>query len=114
MQRYATRLQEVMLIARSDKRSARHFGTGDLNVKRSALRSCPTPGRSRDRFNSGAAGRRSKRKSENPPVDPIFAAFIARVRELDDAVAASWVSAAVARESCKLAIEPTNGGEESQ
>lgn len=82
--RFAQRLQEIMLIARSD--TAFWEALRDWELEREAKRpselSSARPLVGPLRF--GRMSPEEQAMSENPSVDPIFAAFIARAREPND------------------------------
>jgi hypothetical protein len=86
MQRIAIHLREVLSIARSDATFWEELRAWELKreAKRPEESSFPLA-----RLPTGAVQLRGISSEEqairaNPPIDPIFAAFIARVRELDD------------------------------
>jgi hypothetical protein len=87
-QRYAIRLQDVMLMARSDTVFWQALRVWELEREGSRPSELPSARPLAGPIVLRSMSLEERTKLENPPVDPIFAAFIARVREPDDVLTA--------------------------
>jgi hypothetical protein len=85
-ERMGRRLSEVMSIARSDNTFWQALRTWELEREAKRPSELPHPKPLTGPIRLVALSPEQQVKADNPPVDPIFAEFIARVREPDDAL----------------------------